>query len=64
MAYLYAYSLRDRTHAAHAMVDDVPPDVKARRLQDLINTWRAEVGGSSPSQTHKTCPDSRTLNRI
>jgi tRNA A37 methylthiotransferase MiaB len=43
MAFLYAYSLRDRTHAAHKMEDDVPQEVKARRLQELINTWRAEV---------------------
>lgn len=43
MAYLYAYSLRDRTHAAHKLVDDVPPDVKARRLNEMINTWRADI---------------------
>mmetsp|Transcript_35245 Transcript_35245/g.45452 ORF Transcript_35245/g.45452 Transcript_35245/m.45452 type:complete len:565 (+) Transcript_35245:28-1722(+) len=43
MAYLYAYSLRDRTHAAHKMEDDVSPEVKARRLNELIETWRTDV---------------------
>mmetsp|Transcript_39999 Transcript_39999/g.78728 ORF Transcript_39999/g.78728 Transcript_39999/m.78728 type:complete len:374 (-) Transcript_39999:275-1396(-) len=43
MAYLYAYSLRERTHAAHQFEDDVEPLVKKRRLQELIHTWRSEV---------------------
>jgi len=43
MAYLYAYSLRDRTHAARKLEDDVPPLVKARRLQELIDLWRGQV---------------------
>jgi hypothetical protein len=38
------YSLRERTHAAYKLSDDVPSDVKARRLQELIDTWRTEVG--------------------
>lgn len=38
-AYMFAYSLRDRTHAAHTMVDDVPEEVKQRRLRDIIDTY-------------------------
>lgn len=39
-AFMYAYSLRDRTHAAHTMQDNVPADVKQRRLQEIIDTYR------------------------
>lgn len=39
-AFMYAYSLRDRTHAAHTMSDNVPPEVKQRRLQEIIDTYR------------------------
>eukprot|EP00598_Pedospumella_elongata_P000951 CAMPEP_0184975820 /NCGR_PEP_ID=MMETSP1098-20130426/6929_1 /TAXON_ID=89044 /ORGANISM="Spumella elongata, Strain CCAP 955/1" /LENGTH=610 /DNA_ID=CAMNT_0027498595 /DNA_START=31 /DNA_END=1863 /DNA_ORIENTATION=+ len=39
-AFMYAYSLRDRTHAAHTMSDNVPPEVKSRRLQEIIDTYR------------------------
>jgi len=39
-AFMYAYSLRDRTHAAHNLEDNVPADVKKRRLQEIIDTYR------------------------
>jgi len=42
-AFLFAYSLRDRTHAAHKMEDDVPEEVKKRRLQEMIETWRSDT---------------------
>ena len=42
-AYLFAYSLRDKTHAARTMVDDVPQHVKQQRLQELIDTFRTTV---------------------
>lgn len=35
--------MRGKTHAAHKMVDDVPEDVKARRLQEMIDVWREDV---------------------
>ena len=44
MAYLYAYSLREKTHAAHKLRDDVRPEDKSRRLAELITAWRTEVG--------------------
>jgi tRNA A37 methylthiotransferase MiaB len=51
-AYMFAYSLRERTHAAYHLQDDVPEAVKQRRLQEVIATFRegaaarnaAEVG--------------------
>lgn len=42
-AFMYTYSLRDRTHAAHNMVDNVPEDVKKRRLQEIIDTYRSSL---------------------
>jgi tRNA A37 methylthiotransferase MiaB len=43
MAYLFAYSLREKTHA-HCYVDDVPDDVKQRRLSELISAFRESTG--------------------
>lgn len=40
---MYAYSLREKTHAAHAMEDDVPEDIKQRRLREIIETFRRTV---------------------
>jgi hypothetical protein len=46
MAYLFAYSLREKTHAhrSDGLADDVPPEVKKRRLGELISAWRSDVG--------------------
>eukprot|EP00697_Spironema_sp_BW2_P000174 gnl/Spiro4/10238_TR5441_c0_g1_i1.p1 gnl/Spiro4/10238_TR5441_c0_g1~~gnl/Spiro4/10238_TR5441_c0_g1_i1.p1 ORF type:complete len:673 (+),score=103.06 gnl/Spiro4/10238_TR5441_c0_g1_i1:115-2133(+) len=40
MAYMFAYSKRDKTHAARHFQDDVPPEVKQRRLQEVIDRFR------------------------
>lgn len=40
-AYMFAYSRRERTHAAYHLADDVPPATKARRLQEVIAAFRA-----------------------
>ena len=40
-AFCFAYSRRERTHAAHRLEDDVPPEVKARRLNELIAAFRS-----------------------
>ena len=42
-AYMFSYSLRDKTHAARNYSDDVPDDVKKRRLQEVINTFRQKI---------------------
>jgi MiaB/RimO family radical SAM methylthiotransferase len=39
MAYMYAYSMRERTHAHRRYVDDVPAPVKSERLQEIIATF-------------------------
>ncbi|RKP24389.1 CDK5 regulatory subunit-associated protein 1, partial [Syncephalis pseudoplumigaleata] len=52
MAYMFAYSMREKTHAHRRMKDNVPEDVKLRRLSEIIGTFheaahknnRARVG--------------------
>ena len=41
LAYLFAYSMREKTHAHRKMVDDVPEDVKQARLSEMINVFKA-----------------------
>lgn len=51
-AFMFAYSEREKTHAARHLNDDVPAEVKSRRLQEIIAAFRegqlkqfqAEVG--------------------
>ncbi|KAJ1629288.1 hypothetical protein T492DRAFT_1012087 [Pavlovales sp. CCMP2436] len=42
-AFMYAYSLRSKTHASHHMQDDVPRETKQRRLREVIDTFHAEI---------------------
>ncbi|KAH6757772.1 Methylthiotransferase [Perilla frutescens var. hirtella] len=44
MAYMFAYSMREKTHAHRNYVDDVPDDVKQRRLTELIEAFRESTG--------------------
>lgn len=39
-AFMFKYSKRDKTHAARHYADDVPEEVKARRLQQIIDVFR------------------------
>ncbi|CAL8337052.1 unnamed protein product [Merluccius merluccius] len=43
VGFLFAYSMRKKTHASHALQDDVPSEVKQRRLEELISTFREEA---------------------
>eukprot|EP00941_MAST-03F_sp_MAST-3F-sp1_P005163 g5163.t1 len=38
-AYMFAYSERDRTHAAHKLEDNVPEETKQRRLREIIEVF-------------------------
>lgn len=40
MAFLFAYSMRERTHAHRRMQDNVPEPVKKERLQRMIETFK------------------------
>ena len=42
-AFMFAYSMRGKTHAHRKMSDDVPEDVKAKRLQEIIDLFRTTV---------------------
>lgn len=44
-AFMFAYSLRERTHAARHLHDDVPEAVKQCRLQEVIATFRYSLLG-------------------
>lgn len=39
-AFLFAYSMREKTHAHRNYKDDVPEDVKLRRLKELIDVFQ------------------------
>ncbi|KZV32569.1 hypothetical protein F511_37527 [Dorcoceras hygrometricum] len=44
MAYMFAYSMREKTHAHRNYVDDIPDAVKQRRLAELIDAFRESTG--------------------
>ncbi|GAB2279506.1 hypothetical protein Dimus_014146 [Dionaea muscipula] len=50
MAYMFAYSMREKTHAHRNYIDDVPEDVKQRRLAELIESFRESTGQRYDSQ--------------
>ncbi|CAH9119269.1 unnamed protein product [Cuscuta epithymum] len=50
MAYMFAYSMREKTHAHRNYVDDVADDVKQRRLTELIEAFRESTGGCYDSK--------------
>uniref|UniRef100_A0A7S3CTV3 Uncharacterized protein n=1 Tax=Strombidium rassoulzadegani TaxID=1082188 RepID=A0A7S3CTV3_9SPIT len=41
-AFFFAYSMRERTHAHRRMQDDVPEDVKKRRLVRMIDAFKVK----------------------
>lgn len=44
MAYMFAYSMREKTTAHRRYQDDVPAEVKQERLSRLISVYRRRVG--------------------
>lgn len=42
-AFMFAYSLRAKTHAAYHMEDNVPQEIKLRRLQEIIDEFSSIV---------------------
>lgn len=43
IGFIFAYSDRERTHAARHYRDDVPPDVKKRRLAEAMSVFKEGV---------------------
>jgi len=41
--YTFPYSMREKTRAHHRLTDDVLPEVKRRRHEEISETWRAEA---------------------
>lgn len=50
MAYMFAYSMREKTHAHRNYSDNVPEEVKQRRLTELIEAFRESTGQCFDSQ--------------
>uniref|UniRef100_A0A8I5TC80 Mitochondrial tRNA methylthiotransferase CDK5RAP1 n=1 Tax=Pongo abelii TaxID=9601 RepID=A0A8I5TC80_PONAB len=53
MGFLFAYSMRQKTRAYHRLKDDVPKEVKLRRLEELITVFREEA--TKANQTSVGC---------
>ena len=54
-AFMFHYSLREKTHAARNLEDDVPEHVKKRRLAEVIATFRRralEANAAEVGRTH------------
>nr|XP_057902031.1 CDK5 regulatory subunit-associated protein 1 [Doryrhamphus excisus] len=43
IGFLFAYSMRKKTHAFHSLQDDVPVAVKQHRLEECISVFRQEA---------------------
>ncbi|GMI80981.1 hypothetical protein HRI_001767400 [Hibiscus trionum] len=50
MVYMFAYSMREKKHAHRNNADDVPEEVKQRRLAELIEAFRESTGQCYDSQ--------------
>ena len=42
LAFLFAYSMRERTHAHRRMTDNVPEQVKKERLVQMIDVFKSK----------------------
>ncbi len=49
-AFMFAYSRRDKTSAARHLADDVPPDVKQRRLEEVRWARRTRGGARAAAE--------------
>lgn len=55
LAYMYFYSQRPGTLAARRFEDDIPEEVKKRRLQEMVNLHRRNTLQSMQRDVGKTC---------
>ena len=49
-AYMFAYSMREKTHAHRKLVDDVEESVKQRRLREVIETFTAGAKAANAAE--------------
>ncbi|XP_077192205.1 mitochondrial tRNA methylthiotransferase CDK5RAP1 [Paroedura picta] len=47
MAFIFAYSVRQKTRAFHRLPDDVPMEVKLRRAKELMAVFREEAAAAN-----------------
>lgn len=47
MAYMYAYSMREKTMAHRRYVDDVPEEVKQRRLREVVDLFYSQLNNTT-----------------
>ncbi|KAJ3274189.1 hypothetical protein HK104_004156, partial [Borealophlyctis nickersoniae] len=52
MAYMFHYSLREKTKAHRTLKDDIPPTTKTTRLNTLISTFRARLPAALSPRLH------------
>ncbi|KAK6922659.1 Radical SAM [Dillenia turbinata] len=75
MAYMFAYSMREKTHANRNYDDDVPEPVKQRRLTELIEAFHESTGRCYISQVgtiqlvlvegpNRRAPDTELIGKI
>jgi len=53
-AFMFAYSLREKTHAHRRLLDDVPEPTKQRRLREVIDTYNAGARASNEAEVGRT----------
>ncbi|CAM9828603.1 unnamed protein product, partial [Heterosigma akashiwo] len=53
-AFMYAYSLRERTRAAYRLEDDVPRATKLRRLQEVIDCFHRTAAAGNRRELGRT----------
>ncbi|RCI05393.1 hypothetical protein CU098_013390 [Rhizopus stolonifer] len=46
-AFMFAYSMREKTHAHRRFVDDVAEETKSRRLQEIVTTFHREASAKN-----------------
>ena len=49
-AFMFAYSLRDRTHAAHRLEDNIPEATKQRRLGEIIQVFHDGISHKNQTE--------------
>lgn len=54
VGFLFAYSMRQKTHAFHRLRDDVPAEVKQQRLEECISVFREEAARVNAALTGST----------
>ena len=50
---MFAYSMREKTRANRRLVDDVPQEVKIRRLEEVISTFHSLVSQKNKNEIGK-----------